>query len=95
MNSLTYKCREKGAEYDFSVESLRSLSARSNTLSTWGETMIVDPWGKVLDKVVKGKGIAIADLDLSYVDRVRANIPIREHREAAKKRAVKRTQLDE
>ena len=87
--------RTRAVETQCYVVAANQGGRHSKKLSTWGETMIVDPWGKVLDKVVKGKGIAIADLDLSYVDRVRANIPIREHREAAKKRAVKRTQLDE
>ena len=66
----------------------------SKKLRTWGETMIVDPWGRVLDKVGKGQGMAIANLDMSDVDRVRANIPIKSHREAAQKRAVRITQAD-
>ncbi|MAH73757.1 MAG: hypothetical protein CBC09_06400 [Cellvibrionales bacterium TMED49] len=66
----------------------------SKKLRTWGETMIVDPWGGVLGRVGKGKGIAIADLDISDVDRVRANIPIREHRDAAQTRVVRITQSE-
>jgi predicted amidohydrolase len=85
--------RTRAVETQCYVVAANQGGRHSKKLSTWGETMIVDPWGKVLAKVVKGKGIAIADLDISYVDRVRANIPMREHREAAKKRAVKMTQL--
>ena len=38
--------------------------------SSWGHSMIVDPWGKVLDVVAEGEGHAIAE-----VERVRAQVP--------------------
>ena len=45
-----------------------------------GHSMIVDPWGRILAEVPDGIGIAVADLDLAEVARVRAAIPIAAHR---------------
>jgi predicted amidohydrolase len=47
---------------------------------SWGRSLIVDPWGRVLAEAAPGIGIAVADLDLAEVDRVRAAIPIAAHR---------------
>lgn len=43
---------------------------------TWGHSMIVDPWGKVLASLDHQEpGYVLADLDLDQVQRVRASIP--------------------
>ncbi len=47
---------------------------------TWGHSMIVDPWGTVLDEVDKGEGIAIAEIDLDFRNSVRKRMPISEQR---------------
>lgn len=44
--------------------------------STWGHSMIVDPWGKVLAKLDHDEpGFVVADLDLDMVAATRAKIP--------------------
>ncbi len=44
---------------------------------SYGHSLIVDPWGTVLaDAGVDPDGIAVADLDLSQVQRVRAGMPL-------------------
>ncbi|HVY86797.1 MAG TPA: carbon-nitrogen hydrolase family protein [Caulobacterales bacterium] len=44
--------------------------------STWGHSMIVDPWGKVLAKLDHDEpGFIVADLDLDAVGEARAKIP--------------------
>lgn len=43
---------------------------------TWGHSMIVNPWGKILAEATgKETGFIIADLDLSEVEKYRQNIP--------------------
>ncbi|CRK91105.1 CLUMA_CG004793, isoform A [Clunio marinus] len=42
----------------------------------WGHTMVVDPWAKVVETVDSEEGLIVTDLDLSLVDKVRANIPV-------------------
>lgn len=45
---------------------------------TWGHSMIVDPWGKVLDVVDKGEGVAIAEIDLQQLADIRQRMPLAE-----------------
>ncbi|MAU19228.1 MAG: nitrilase [Martelella sp.] len=42
---------------------------------TWGQSMIVDPWGTVVEDMDKRIGLAVADLDLSKVEATRRSIP--------------------
>jgi predicted amidohydrolase len=43
--------------------------------SSFGRTMIVDPWGVVLATAPDGEGFVAADLDLAAQDRVRESLP--------------------
>ncbi len=47
---------------------------------TFGHSMIIDPWGRVLTKLAKGEGFVIADIDLQELAKLRANMPIQSHR---------------
>jgi len=47
-----------------------------NGRSTWGHSMIIDPWGRILTQLGgEGPGIAVADIDLSAVDEARGKVP--------------------
>jgi nitrilase len=52
-----------------------------NDRETWGHSMIIDPWGEILDCVEKGPGFAIADIDLEKQKTLRRNFPCLEHRQ--------------
>lgn len=47
--------------------------------TTWGHSMIIDPWGTILACHETGPGLAVAELDLSQTDRLRANMPLQQH----------------
>jgi predicted amidohydrolase len=47
----------------------------SNTLH-YGHSMIVDPWGTVIARCQNGQKIIYADLDLSYLKKVRKKLPV-------------------
>jgi predicted amidohydrolase len=51
--------------------------------SSWGHSMVVDPWGRILDSVAEGEGHAIANLDLAELERIRERIPALANRRAA------------
>src|SRR5215203_3704660 len=42
---------------------------------TYGRSMIVDPWGTILAQCPDHDGLALATLDLYYLDRIRAEFP--------------------
>ncbi|MGV3768851.1 MAG: carbon-nitrogen hydrolase family protein [Sphingobium phenoxybenzoativorans] len=43
--------------------------------TTYGHSLVVDPWGEVLLDMGQESGMAFADLDLSRIDAVRARVP--------------------
>ena len=51
-----------------------------NGRRTWGHSMIVDPWGKVLDVLPEGEGVVVAEVDPSRIAEVRAQLPALSHR---------------
>lgn len=51
----------------------------SEARETWGHSMIIDPWGKVLSQVASGEGMAVAEIDLDYLREIRQRMPIKEH----------------
>lgn len=51
-----------------------------NGRETHGDSMIVDPWGVVLDRLPRGSGVVVADVDLERLANVRRNFPATEHR---------------
>ena len=51
-----------------------------NGRETHGHSMVVDPWGMVLDELPSGSGFVIADVDIDRIRNIRRNFPVLEHR---------------
>jgi predicted amidohydrolase len=47
---------------------------------TYGKSIVIDPWGDVIAQCSDGEGVATADLDFAYQDRVRTALPALLHR---------------
>ena len=47
---------------------------------SFGHAMIIDPWGTVIAQCHDGDAIAVADIDLGFLDSVRQRIPVWNHR---------------
>ena len=47
---------------------------------TYGHSMIVDPWGTVLNSLARGPGVVCADIELGRLNSARRNFPSIEHR---------------
>lgn len=53
----------------------------SGGIKTYGHSLIIDPWGKVLaEGPANGETVIFADIDLEYLKQVRKNLPALEHR---------------
>lgn len=51
-----------------------------NGRETHGHSMIVDPWGRVLDTLTRGSGVVIATINPSYQASLRNSLPALKHR---------------
>jgi len=51
-----------------------------NGRETHGHSMIVDPWGRVLDELPRGSGVVLAEINPSYQASLRASLPALAHR---------------
>lgn len=52
----------------------------NNGRSTWGHSMIVDPWGEVLDVLPEGEGVVLAELCPDKMSNIRERLPALTHR---------------
>jgi len=51
-----------------------------NGRETYGNSMIVDPWGNILNRLARGSGVVIAEMDKEFLTNTRKNFPVLEHR---------------
>jgi nitrilase len=54
-----------------------------NGRETYGDSMVVDCWGRVLARLRRGSGVVVADIDLVRQREVRQNFPSLDHRRLA------------
>lgn len=68
--------RARAIETGSWVIAAAQAGTHENGRSTYGHSMIIDPWGRIVTALGgDGPGIAIADIDLSAVDEARGRVP--------------------
>ena len=50
-----------------------------NGRHTWGQSMVVDPWGTVVAQQASEEGVVLFDLDAGQIERVRTQLPVLSH----------------
>ena len=51
-----------------------------NGRETHGDSMIIDPWGSILDHLPQGSGYVVADIDIENINNIRKNFPVLKNR---------------
>ena len=51
-----------------------------NGRETHGNSMLIDPWGEIIDRLPKGPGIVIGEVDHARIAEVRMSLPALQHR---------------
>jgi len=51
-----------------------------NARKTWGQSLLIDPWGAVLGELATGEGLVTAELAIAQLSACRAQLPALEHR---------------
>jgi nitrilase len=52
----------------------------ANGRETYGDSMIVDPWGRVANRLSRGPGVVLSEVDLDLLGDIRKNLPSLKHR---------------
>ncbi len=50
-----------------------------NGRRTFGHSMIINPWGEIMDMLPEGEGIVYADISWRYLQSIRQKLPVLEH----------------
>lgn len=72
--------RARAIENSCYVVAAAQVGHHENGRTTYGHSMIVDPWGKVVSSQVSGCGIVLAPYAPDYLDEVRKRLPSLKHR---------------
>lgn len=51
-----------------------------NGRATHGQSLVIDPWGKIVAQFDKGEGVVFADIDFANLEQVRSRLPALAHR---------------
>jgi nitrilase len=54
-----------------------------NGRETHGDSMLVDPWGVVIDRLPRGSGVVIGSISHQYSAKLRQSLPALTHRTLA------------
>lgn len=51
----------------------------SSCYTSYGNSLVVSPWGDIIERMDEQEGYRIVELDLDYVDKVRQELPLLKH----------------
>lgn len=72
--------RARAIENQCYVLAVAQGGRHENGRETHGNSMLIDPWGEILDRKSKGPGIVVGNLEQERLASVRANLPALKHR---------------
>ncbi|MGH7843969.1 MAG: carbon-nitrogen hydrolase family protein [Candidatus Binatia bacterium] len=72
--------RARAIENQVYVVAANQVGKNPKSFETYGHSLIVDPWGKVVAERPDGPGVVSADIDLDYLAQVRKELPALSHR---------------
>lgn len=73
-------CRARAVENQCYLLGAGQWGEHASGRETWGESLVVSPWGEVLASLAEGEGAVCADLDLAELDGLRERFPVLRHR---------------
>jgi deaminated glutathione amidase len=67
--------RARAIENQCAVIAAAQGGVHANRRHTWGDSLVIDAWGQVLNRLPQGEGVVMAELRKADQDRVRAQLP--------------------
>ena len=71
--------RARAVENQCYVVAANQAGVGPQGVADWGDSMIVDPWGRVLARAGDGEAVVSGEIDLDYLARVRRELPALAH----------------
>ncbi len=72
-------CRARAVENQCYLIAADQTGRNPHGFQDYGDSLIVDPWGRVLARASDGDGVVTAEIDSSYLARVRRELPCLKH----------------
>ncbi len=72
--------RARAIEAGAYVVAAAQTGTHADGRTTYGHSLVIDPWGEVILDMAEAAGLAVVDLDPAHVDAVRSRIPVLQHR---------------
>ncbi len=72
--------RVRAVENQVCVAAANQTGSHANGRETWGHSMVVDAWGRVLAELGRDEGVAVVEPDRGFQERVRRDFPCTAHR---------------
>jgi predicted amidohydrolase len=72
--------RARAIENQCYVLAVAQGGVHENARETHGNSMLIDPWGDILERKLKGPGIVIGTLNHARIAEIRASLPALKHR---------------
>ncbi|KAG9453716.1 hypothetical protein H6P81_006620 [Aristolochia fimbriata] len=74
--------RARAIETQCYVIAAAQAGKHSEKRESYGDTLIIDPWGSIIGRLPDrvSTGICVADIDFSLIDSVRTKMPLSQHR---------------
>lgn len=72
--------RARAIENQCYVLAAGQVGHHPNGRHTWGHSMLIDPWGKIVNLLPETEGIVSGAIDRQLIQQVRTNLPALQHR---------------
>ncbi|PRC94854.1 carbon-nitrogen hydrolase family protein [Solimicrobium silvestre] len=72
--------RARAIENQCYVLASGQVGRHPNGRHTWGHSMLIDPWGKIVSVLPDSEGVVAGELDTQLIQEVRRNLPALQHR---------------
>ena len=47
---------------------------------TWGQTLLIDPWGEIKEQLMEGEGVVIGEIEQDVLTQIREKLPALKHK---------------
>jgi predicted amidohydrolase len=69
--------RARAIENQSYVVACNQYGTHNDKIKTYGHSLVISPWGKVLVDLGEGEGVATIELELSEVEKVRSRLYVK------------------